>query len=186
MYGWFYVKSKRFSHRCAAIAVWRALRRRRLHDDVGHIKGVISALLKGRKWTSSAVFKCLYLYMCICPEFFVCLFSCISSSLCVSLYCAHSLWPCVSVLWRWIPCRSQAGPKIGSGWAAAWHHAGSYGTGHQHCWTPSCSGYQRRRHAACSSRGLKVRAKCLSQWWKGGTEKQGKGKSLIYCVQTEK
>ena len=34
-----------FSHRCAALAVWRARRRRRLHDDVGHITGVISALL---------------------------------------------------------------------------------------------------------------------------------------------
>lgn len=39
------IKQISHSHRSAAIVVWRALRRRRLHDDVGHVNGEISGLL---------------------------------------------------------------------------------------------------------------------------------------------
>lgn len=46
-------KGGAFAHRRAAIAVRGALGRRRLHHDVGHVTGVISALLdqleKGRR-----------------------------------------------------------------------------------------------------------------------------------------
>lgn len=104
-------------------------------------------------------------------------------SLCVSKYFTHSLWASMYVLWRWIPCHFQAGSWIGSGWAAASHHAEvqSYGTGHQNCWTPSCSRCQRKRHAACSSQGLKVRGRRLGQW-SGGTEKQERAISDLLFV----
>lgn len=43
----YYYNTKRgaFAHRCAAITVWGAFRRWRLHHNVGHITGVISALI---------------------------------------------------------------------------------------------------------------------------------------------
>lgn len=61
-----------FSHRCAAITVRRARRRRRLHNDVGHIAGEISALLdqlKNRKqWSSAQLSVCVRAYV-LCDNY---------------------------------------------------------------------------------------------------------------------
>lgn len=119
----------------------------------------------------------------VCVQILLCFFNHVYMhfhfSLCVCKCFTQSLWPCVYVFWRWIPCHSQAGSWIGSGWAAASHHAEvqNYGTGQQHCWTLLCLGCQRKRHAACSSQGLKVRVRCLGQ-----VEQTNKGKGNRWFI----
>lgn len=82
-----------WSHRCTAIAVWRARWRRRLHDDVGHIAGVISTLLyqlKDRKSSSVHLSVCTSAGFC----FVLFLSGHFLLSLCVCEYWTGSVCMC--------------------------------------------------------------------------------------------
>lgn len=82
-----YYNTKRgaFAHRCAAIAVWGAFRRWRLHHNVGHITGVISALVDQLKrqevelngvqksWLNVDLLLVFCFFLILCIFFFLCL-----------------------------------------------------------------------------------------------------------------
>lgn len=90
------IKQISHSHRSAAIAVWRALRRRGLHDDVGHVNGAISGLLGQLKAREETITGSILLSGPLL----------IHTSLFVSLHYTH-MNPCAHVR---VPCRSPAGP----------------------------------------------------------------------------
>lgn len=90
------IKQISHSHRSAAIAVWRALRRRRLHDDVGHVNGELSGLLGQLKAREENITGSVLLSGPLL----------IHTSLFVSLHYTH-MNTCAHVC---VPCRSPAGP----------------------------------------------------------------------------
>lgn len=155
-----------FAHRCAAVAVRGALRRWRLHHNVGHVTGVISALFNHlKRWEvelngvqQSWLYVDLLFLWFLQTTFFLCISSVSASS--------------KAVLGGPVPCHSLAGTWTGSDWGAAWHHAGdqSYGNEGRHCSAPPCSGCRRRRRAGCSSWSFRGG---MCRWAvEGGTNKE--------------
>lgn len=157
-----------FSHRCAAITVRRARRRRRLHNDVGHIAGVISALLdqlKNRKqWSSAQLSVCVCAYV-LCDNYLLTGISVSSFSL-----SKHFMSLCGA-------CAREANTLL-SGRIMDWEWLS--------CCLTSCRGAESSHWVLVSLNAIVLRVseeaarcmlfkvKCSGELWKGGTYNQRK------------
>lgn len=171
-----YYNTKRgvYSHRRAAVAVWGAFRRRRLHHDVGHVTGVIAALLDllKRQEVKLNGSQHTWTYDCL-------LFGCFDFR--HFFFCA-----CHKATRGPVPCHSQAGTWTGSDWGAAWHHAGDHGSYENErprCTAPPCSGCRMRQRAACPSRW--VTGKMWRGAVEGGTKKQQRRKQVTHLAHAK-